>query len=116
MDTTLFIRKKNCDILLVQIYVDDILFGSTNKELCEEFSKMMRDEFEMSMMGELGFFLGLNIKQGIDGIFINQTKYTFDDLRSLHAVDRTHCKGVFLFFGIIYFYLMTCLVFLMNVS
>nr|KYP59758.1 hypothetical protein KK1_015199 [Cajanus cajan] len=61
--------------MYVQIYVDDIVFGSTNLSLCEEFAKTMQGEFEMSMMGELTFFLGLQIKQLNDGIFISQSKY-----------------------------------------
>ena len=68
-------------MLIVQIYVDDIIFGATNHCLCEEFSKLMQGEFEMSMMGELKFFLGLQIKQCKDGIFINQTKYAKDILK-----------------------------------
>jgi hypothetical protein len=56
VDTTLFRRTLENDILVVQIYVDDIIFGSTNASLCKEFSKLMQDEFEMSMMGELKFF------------------------------------------------------------
>ena len=67
--------------MLVQIYVDDIVFDSTNPSLCEEFSKCLHNEFEMSMMGELNFFLGLQIKQLKDGIFINQEKYTKDLLK-----------------------------------
>ena len=59
IDTTLFIKLRENDILIVQIYVDDILFGATNVSLCEEFVKSMHSEFEMSMMGELNFFLGL---------------------------------------------------------
>ena len=66
VDTTLFIKRKLNDILLVQIYVDDIIFGSTNDSLCKEFSQDMQNEFEMSMMmGELNFFLGLQISQNI---------------------------------------------------
>jgi len=61
VDTTLFRRTLEKDILVVQIYVDDIIFGSTNASLCKEFSKLMHDEFEMSMMGELKFFLGVQI-------------------------------------------------------
>jgi len=61
--------------LLVQIYVDDIIFGSTNESLCKEFSIDMQSEFEMPMMGELNYFLGLQIKQTNDGIFVNQAKY-----------------------------------------
>ena len=56
VDTTLFIKKVDKDILLVQIYVDDIIFGSTNENMCEEFSRTMQKEFEMSMMGKLTFF------------------------------------------------------------
>ncbi|GJU07290.1 putative ribonuclease H-like domain-containing protein [Tanacetum coccineum] len=57
IDQTLFIKKQKGDILLVQVYVDDIIFGSTNKELCTEFEKLMHDKFQMSSMGELNFFL-----------------------------------------------------------
>ena len=76
IDTTLFIKTKGKDMLLVQIYVDDIIFGATNESLCQEFSRVIQGKFEMSMMGELNYFLGLQIKQGKDGTFINQAKYT----------------------------------------
>nr|GFB75178.1 putative ribonuclease H-like domain-containing protein [Tanacetum cinerariifolium] len=59
IDQTLFIKKHKCDILLVQVYVDEIIFGSTNKELCKDFEKLMKDKFQMSSIGELTFFLGL---------------------------------------------------------
>ncbi|GKF61900.1 putative ribonuclease H-like domain-containing protein, partial [Tanacetum coccineum] len=59
IDHTLFIKKQKGDILLVQDYVDDIIFGSTNKELCASFEKLMKDKFKMSSIGELTFFLGL---------------------------------------------------------
>lgn len=59
VDKTLFIETKNKDLLVVQIYEDDIIFGATNKSLCQGFSKLMTGNFEMSMMGELNFFLGL---------------------------------------------------------
>jgi len=75
VDTTLFIKKSKHDILLVQIYVDDIIFGATNESLCKDFSNIMQSEFEMSMMGELRYFLGLQIHQTKNGIFINQSKY-----------------------------------------
>ncbi|MBE2321147.1 hypothetical protein DVA67_034775, partial [Solirubrobacter sp. CPCC 204708] len=81
IDTTLFIKIKNSDMLIVQIYVDDIIFGATNDTLCNEFATCMQDEFEMSMMGELTFFLGLQIKQTQSGIFINQAKYVKDMLK-----------------------------------
>ncbi|KAL8091628.1 hypothetical protein AgCh_034040 [Apium graveolens] len=62
-DKTIFTRQEKDDILLVQIYVDDIIFGSTNDALCKEFSDNMSKEFKMSMMGELNFFLGLQIRK-----------------------------------------------------
>nr|GEX77561.1 hypothetical protein [Tanacetum cinerariifolium] len=74
IDQTLFTKKKKGDILLVQVYVDDIIFGSTNKELCKAFERLMKDKFQMSSMGELTFFLGLQVKQKDDGIFISQDK------------------------------------------
>ncbi|NAU33259.1 hypothetical protein EE082_27735, partial [Klebsiella pneumoniae] len=63
VDTTLFIKRVGEDILVTQIYVDDILFGATKESLCSEFAKTMRKEFEMSLMGELTYFLGLQVKQ-----------------------------------------------------
>ena len=81
VDTTLFVKNENNNIIIVQIYVDDIIFGATNEKLCQVFSKHMQDEFEMSMMGELTYFLGLQIKQTNEGIFINQTKYTKELLK-----------------------------------
>ncbi|GJY56614.1 putative ribonuclease H-like domain-containing protein [Tanacetum coccineum] len=73
IDKTLFIRRDKGDIVLVQVYVDDIIFGSTKKSLCTEFEKMMHKKFQMSSMGELTFFLGLQVKQKKDGIFITST-------------------------------------------
>ncbi|GJU54201.1 putative ribonuclease H-like domain-containing protein [Tanacetum coccineum] len=78
---TLFIKKDKGDILLVQVYVDDIIFGSTKKSLCVEFEQMMHKRFQMSSMGELTFFLGLQVKQKDDGIFISQDKYVADILK-----------------------------------
>ena len=75
MDTTLFRKSCKKDFILVQIYVDDIIFGATNETLCKEFSELMQTEFEMSMMGELKFFLGIQIKQCPEGTYIHQTKY-----------------------------------------
>ena len=77
-DTTLFIKPKDNDMLIFQIYVHDITFSATNVSLWEEFAKFMHSEFEMSMMGELNFFLGLQIKQLKEGTFINQAKYVRD--------------------------------------
>ena len=84
IDTTLFIKLRENDILIVQIYVDDIIFGATNVLLCEEFAKSMHSEFEMSMMEELNFFLGLQIKQLKEGTFINQAKYIRDLLKKFN--------------------------------
>ena len=81
VDATLFTKVIQNEILLVQIYVDDIIFGSTNEKLCKQFSELMQKEFEMSMMGELKFFLGLQIHQGQNGIFISQRKYTHELLK-----------------------------------
>ncbi|GJR31075.1 putative ribonuclease H-like domain-containing protein, partial [Tanacetum coccineum] len=81
IDKTLFIKKNSRDIILVQVYVDDIIFGSTNKAWCDEFEVLMKGEFEMSAMGELTFFLGLQVKQNPDGIFISQDKYVQDMLK-----------------------------------
>ncbi|GJX36669.1 retrovirus-related pol polyprotein from transposon TNT 1-94 [Tanacetum coccineum] len=63
VDNKLFTKKKGSNLIIVQIYVDDIIFGSTSQDMCDEFGKIMHDEFEMSMMGELNFFLGLQIKK-----------------------------------------------------
>ena len=88
-DITLFYKKQNDDILLVQIYVDDIIFGSTDVFLCKEFESLMQSEFEMSMMGELTFFLGLQVKQSSEGIFINQSKYVHDLLKKYKLNDAS---------------------------
>ncbi|GJZ12605.1 putative ribonuclease H-like domain-containing protein, partial [Tanacetum coccineum] len=76
INKSLFIKRDKGDILLVQVYVDDIIFGSTKKSLCTEFEKMMHKKFQISSMGELTFFLGLQVKQKEDGIFISQDKHS----------------------------------------
>nr|GEW45969.1 putative ribonuclease H-like domain-containing protein [Tanacetum cinerariifolium] len=81
IDQTLFIKKQKGDILLVQIYVDNIIFGATNKDVCKSFKKLMKDKFQMSSIRELTFFLGLQVKQKKDGIFISQDKYVAKILR-----------------------------------
>nr|GEX78445.1 retrovirus-related Pol polyprotein from transposon TNT 1-94 [Tanacetum cinerariifolium] len=81
IDLTLFITKHRGDILLVQIYVDDIIFGSTNPNLSKQFEKLMHIKFEMSMMGELKFFLGIQIHQSPRRIFINQAMYAQEILK-----------------------------------
>ncbi|GJV65890.1 putative ribonuclease H-like domain-containing protein [Tanacetum coccineum] len=81
IDKTLFIKKDKGDILLVQVYVDDIIFGSTKKSLFDEFEGLMHKRFQMSSMGELTFFLGLQVQQKKDRIFISQDKYVADILK-----------------------------------
>nr|GEU31726.1 retrovirus-related Pol polyprotein from transposon TNT 1-94 [Tanacetum cinerariifolium] len=78
IDKTLFIKKDKKDIMLVQVYVDDIIFGSTKKSWCDEFEALMKNMFRMSSMGELTFFLGLQVKQKEDGILISQDKYVVE--------------------------------------
>nr|GEW67945.1 hypothetical protein [Tanacetum cinerariifolium] len=91
IDPTLFITKHRGDILLVQIYVDNIIFGSTNSKLLKQFEKLMHIKFEMSMMGELKFFLGIQIHQSPRGIFINQAKYA-QEILIKHGM--TSCDSV----------------------
>nr|GEW09031.1 hypothetical protein [Tanacetum cinerariifolium] len=79
---------KKGDVLLVQIYVDDIIFGATNKDLCKSFEKLMKDKFQMSSMGELTFFLGLQVKEKKDGIFISQDKYVAEILRKFRLTEE----------------------------
>ncbi|GJZ68783.1 putative ribonuclease H-like domain-containing protein [Tanacetum coccineum] len=81
IDKTLFIKRLKGDILLVQVYVDDIIFGSTKKSLCDEFEQIMHNRFQMSLMGDLTFFLGLQVKQKEDEIFISQDKYVGEILK-----------------------------------
>ncbi|GJT27831.1 putative ribonuclease H-like domain-containing protein [Tanacetum coccineum] len=102
IDQTLFIKKHKREFLLVQVYVDDIIFGSSNLKLCREFEALMHDKFKMSAMGELSFFLGLQVLQKKDGIFLSQDKYVgdilkkfgFSDLRSANTpMDRENPWG-----------------------
>ncbi|GJY46438.1 retrovirus-related pol polyprotein from transposon TNT 1-94 [Tanacetum coccineum] len=92
VDNTLFTKKKDLHIIIVQIYVNDIISRSTCQDLCDDFSKIMHDEFEMSMMGELDFFLGLQIKQLEDGIFFNQSKYIKEMLKKFDLDDSKPIK------------------------
>src|SRR6266498_5803125 len=91
VNTTLFTKTIGNDLFICQIYVNDIIFGSTNNVLCDEFSKMMFEEFEMSMIGELTMFLGFQIKQMKDGIFIHQEKYVCDLLK---CFGMENCKEI----------------------
>nr|GEY85942.1 hypothetical protein [Tanacetum cinerariifolium] len=83
IDPTLFIRRFHDDILVVQVYVDDIIFGSTHPRYIQLFSNLMKIHFEMSMMGEMTFFLGLQVNQSPYGIFINQSKYVLEILKNM---------------------------------
>ncbi|GJR18527.1 retrovirus-related pol polyprotein from transposon TNT 1-94 [Tanacetum coccineum] len=80
-DPTLIYSKSGKHILLVQIYVDDIIFASTDHNACNIFSKEMSSKFQMSMMGQMSFFLGLQVSQSPGGIFINQAKYALETLK-----------------------------------
>jgi len=75
VDNTLFLKSKGEHLLIIQVYINDIIFGATHNDLCDEFSKMIRSEFEMSMMDELNFFLGLQIKQTSNDTMIHQQKH-----------------------------------------
>jgi hypothetical protein len=81
VDSTLFTRKMSKDLFVCQIYIDGIIFNSTNKSFCDEFDKIMTDRFKMFMMGVLIFFLGFQIKQAKEGTFISQMKYTRDIIK-----------------------------------
>nr|GEU49873.1 retrovirus-related Pol polyprotein from transposon TNT 1-94 [Tanacetum cinerariifolium] len=81
VDLTLFIRRNDNDLLLVQIYVDDIIFAASTLELCDLFANLMCSKFKMSMMSKISFFLGLQISQSPRGIFINQSKYAIESLK-----------------------------------
>jgi hypothetical protein len=81
IDPTHFTKRVNGEIFVCQLYVGDIIFGSTNKAFNDEFSKLMTDRFEMTMMGEIKFFIGFEIKQLKEGSFINQAKYVQDMLK-----------------------------------
>ena len=92
IDKTLFHKMHKDEMILVQVYVDDIIFGSTNDNLCKRFAKLMQSKYEMSMMGELTYFLGLQVNQKDDGIFICQSKYIRDLLKKYHLEDASISK------------------------
>ncbi|WVZ52297.1 hypothetical protein U9M48_003371 [Paspalum notatum var. saurae] len=87
VDKTLFLLSRDGDTLIVQIYVDDIIFGGSSHALVSSFAEQMSREFEMSLMGELQFFLGLQIKQSPKGTFVHQAKYTRDILEKFDMGD-----------------------------
>ncbi|GJT10212.1 putative ribonuclease H-like domain-containing protein [Tanacetum coccineum] len=95
INKTLFIKKDKNDIMLVQVYVDDIIFGSTKRSWCDEFEALMKSRFQMSSMGELTFFLGLQVKQKEDGIFISQDKYVAEILKKFDFMSvKTACTPI----------------------
>nr|GFB76280.1 hypothetical protein [Tanacetum cinerariifolium] len=87
IDQTLFIKRKRGDFILVQVYVDDIIFGSSNPQLCREFKALVHEKFQMSAMGELNFFLGLQVLQKKDDIFLSQDNYVGDILKKFRYSD-----------------------------
>jgi hypothetical protein len=91
-DPTLFTKTCDADLFVCQIYVDDIIFGSTNQKSCEEFSRVMMWKFEMSMMDELNYFLGFQVKKLKEGTFISQMKYTQDLLKRFGMKDAKPTK------------------------
>jgi hypothetical protein len=91
VDTTLFTKKLNGEIFICHVYVDDIIFGLTNKDYCKKFGELLSKEFKMSMIGELIFFLGFQVMQMREGIFIFQEKYTKDLLKRFKMDD---CKPI----------------------
>ncbi|GJX54718.1 putative ribonuclease H-like domain-containing protein [Tanacetum coccineum] len=90
IDKTLFIKKDKKDIMLVQVYADDIIFGSIRKSWCDKFETLMKNGFQISSMGELTFFLGLQVKQKEHGIFISQDKYVTDILKMFNLMSVKH--------------------------
>ncbi|GJS68396.1 retrovirus-related pol polyprotein from transposon TNT 1-94 [Tanacetum coccineum] len=91
-DNTLFIYRSKEEVLLVQVYVDDIIFGSTSYKLCKQFEKLMTKKFHMSMMRELTYFLGLQIKQDDKGISICQEQYARNLLKKYEIYDSSLVK------------------------
>ena len=89
IDLTLFIKRVGNDQILVQIYVDDIIFGSTNEKMCKEFESVMKQKFEMSSLGKMSTFLGLQVRQDSEGILVHQAKYVADMLAKFNMQD---CK------------------------
>jgi isopentenyldiphosphate isomerase len=87
VDNTLFTLNHGTDFLLVQIYVDDIIFGDSSHTLVSRFQEMMHSEFQMSMMRELIFFLGIQVKQTKQGTFVHQAKYTKDLMKKFNMVE-----------------------------
>jgi hypothetical protein len=88
----LFIRNQGTHKVIAQIYADDIIFGATLDSLAHEFSEEMKQDFEMSMIGELNYFLGLQVKQTFEGIFISQSKYAKDLVKLFGLDGKSHAR------------------------
>ena len=91
-DWTLFVKNDEDYLLVAQVYVDDIVFGATIDDQAIEFSKEMKKEFEMSMVGELTFFLGLQVKQKKEGIFVSQEKYARNIVKKFGLDSKEHAS------------------------
>jgi hypothetical protein len=87
--SNLYIKSEDDNLLVVLVYVDDIIFGGTNESSVQWFSNSMQTEFEMSMIGELSYFLGLQVKQSSAGIFISQEKYLKEILKKFEMEDSS---------------------------
>ena len=92
VDTTLFVRKDKNNFVVAQIYVDDIVFGATNDSIAHSFADEMKAMFEMSMVGELTYFLGLQVKQTDSGIYINQAKYARNLVKRFGLDNAAHSR------------------------
>jgi hypothetical protein len=90
-NNNLYIKVDQDSILIIEVYVDDFIFGSEEDRMCQKFSKDMQCEFEMSLLGELTFYLGLQICQRNKGIFISQAKYIREMLKKFGMID---CKPI----------------------
>ncbi|CAM8877747.1 unnamed protein product [Rhodiola kirilowii] len=90
VDKTLFIKHTRSDFIIAQIYVDDIVFGSSNQKTVDKFVEQMQSEFKMSMVGEMCYFLGLQVKQKGDDIFISQSKYARNLNKKFHLEKAAH--------------------------
>jgi hypothetical protein len=99
-DNNLYIKVNQDNIFLIEVYVDDIIFGSDDDRMSQKFANDMQNEFEMSLLGELSFFLSLHICQRSQGIFISQIKYIremlkrfgMDDYKPISTPMETSCK------------------------
>ncbi|KAJ9561429.1 hypothetical protein OSB04_006589 [Centaurea solstitialis] len=92
IDSTLFVKTYKDHVFLAQIYVDDIIFGSTKAKLCKKFESLMQAQYKISMMGELTYFLALQIKQSEKGIFISQGKYVREMLNKFELTTCSEMK------------------------